>query len=134
MHRIKHKITVSSPQLTHHTIDPFVPSDFAASQSSLDLVRFLSLGIVILGLGNDTSRLGEMFLAKEVSFPEPWNRDECLMSEELGGGDREYLYQGVSYVINGMCIDSRSSSSRVNRLVSRTKQKIISQAMRLSPA
>ena len=61
--------------------------DFAPSELGLDFIRFLGLGIVILRLGNDTSRLGEMFLTKEVSFPEPGNGNECFVSEELRSGD-----------------------------------------------
>ena len=86
--------------------------------------------------GDDRGRLGEL-LAEDLGFDEPGEPDGELVADELLGGDLEDLCECVlecAFGGHGVRWYVRSISSSVNCLVSRTKQKIMNQAMRLSPA
>ena len=71
---------------------------------------------------------------EDVSLDEPRQPDLGLVRDVLGGRDGEDLCDGSARERVGSVGDSRSISSRVSCFVSRTKQNIMPQAIRLRPA
>ena len=92
----------------------------------------------VLG-GDDGRRLLDV-LAEDLGFDEPGQPDCELVADEFLGRDLEDLcYEEVSIVILADMVSVadwhlRSISSSVSCFVSRTKQKIMNQAIRFRPA
>lgn len=77
--------------------------------------------------------------SEDVSLDEVWKPDGQFMADEAFGWDGENLCVRESkwgILLNGFGarLHLRSNSSKVSCLVSRTKQKTMPQAIRLSPA
>jgi hypothetical protein len=86
--------------------------------------------------GNDGRRLRDVF-AEDLGFDEPGEPDCKLVADELLGRDLEDLCGVIVSMWNSrewFFWYLRSISSRVSCFVSRTKQKIMPQAIRFKPA
>jgi len=93
----------------------------------------------VLG-GNDGRRLRDVF-AEDLGSDEPGKPDCEFVADELLGGDLEDLcgvivsmYVRLVELGEWVLWRLRSISSRVSCFVSRTKQKIMPQAIRFKPA
>lgn len=89
--------------------------------------------ISLLSSRNNLRRPGDV-LSEDVSLNEPRQPHCQFVVDELLRGNREDLCQSLVGGHHRMRYYLRSISSRVSCLVSLTKQKIMNQAMRLSPA
>ena len=90
------------------------------------------IAVGLVGRGDDRRRLGDP-LPENVSLEHIRQPHLGLVRDVLTGRDGEDLCD-VSAALRGKSNGSRSISSSVNCLVSRTKKKIKDQAIRLRPA
>ena len=124
-------ISTSSPSIKQSSLGSDIPATQDIPVHNLSEPGML----VLLGCRDNGWWLGDV-LAEDVALDEIGQPDACFVVEEFLCWDGENLWVDVSWScikhVGFGCL--RSNSSSVSCLVSRTKQNIMPQAMRLSPA